>query len=109
MEAVFKFHADAERGVATSRAAVRRTVELAKAVSWGDALDHASATIGAALEAKRDGGPAGQEPVLETDNISDCVLWISRQTENNAEQSGSDYNLIDRDLDSDIPRATSFL
>lgn len=55
------------------------------------------------------GGPAGQEPVLETDNISDCVLWISRQTENNAEQSGSDYNLIDRDLDSDIPRATSFL
>lgn len=54
-------------------------------------------------------GPDRQEPVFETDDISQCILWISRQTENNAEFSENDYNVIDRDLDADIPRATSFL
>lgn len=54
-------------------------------------------------------GPDRQEPVFETDDISQCVLWISRQTGNNAEFSENDYNVIDRDLDADIPRATSFL
>ncbi|ADY67684.1 hypothetical protein AGROH133_14113 [Agrobacterium tumefaciens] len=53
--------------------------------------------------------PDRQEPVFETDDISQCVLWISRQTENSAEFSEADYNVIDRDLDADIPRATSFL
>ncbi|MNI97565.1 hypothetical protein D3C73_1562340 [compost metagenome] len=54
-------------------------------------------------------GPDRQEPVVETDDISQCVLWISRQTGNNAEFSEIDYNVIDPDLDADIPRATSFL
>lgn len=53
--------------------------------------------------------PDRQEPVFETDDISQCVLWISRQTENSAEFSEADYNVIDRDLDADIPRATGFL